>query len=297
MTMGIAGIGTAVPLHRIAQADAATIAQRFASETAETQRLIQTMYRGSSVETRYSVVLDASEGGLDARQSFFGARDPSTRDRMQKYETDSGALALGAARAALDDAGIAPGRVTHLVTVSCTGFQAPGVDVALIRRLGLPSEVARTHVGFMGCHGALNGLRVANAYLGADPTACVLLCAVELCSLHHQYGDSLEKIVANALFSDGAGALVGVAGKSARAGAYKVVATGSTLIDDSEDAMSWRIGDHGFTMTLSPRVPELIARNLRPWLENWLAPRHGPDRSPTSVPGRSIPEARASSRR
>jgi len=156
--------------------------------------------------------------------------------------------------------------------VSCTGFHAPGFDSVLIKEVGLSRGVARTHVGFMGCHGLLNGLRVANAFLGSDPAACVLLCAVELCSLHHQYGWDAEKIVANALFADGAGALVGVAGPAGGAvDSYRVVATGSTLVDDSEDAMGWRIGDHGFEMILSPRVPDLIARHVRPWLERWLA--------------------------
>jgi predicted naringenin-chalcone synthase len=113
-------------------------------------------------------------------------------------------------------------------------------------------------------------LRVANAFLGADRSACVLLCAVELCSLHHQYGWDSDRIVANALFADGAGALVGIAGEVPSDKAYRVVATGSTLIEDSEDVMSWRIGDHGYEMTLSPRVPEIISRHLRPWLEGWL---------------------------
>jgi alpha-pyrone synthase len=83
--------------------------------------------------------------------------------------------------------------VTHLVTVSCTGFMAPGVDVALIEGLGLAATVQRTHVGYMGCHGALNGLRVARAFTGADPGACVLLCAVELCSLHYYSAGIREK--------------------------------------------------------------------------------------------------------
>ena len=151
----------------------------------------------------------------------------------------------------------------------------PSFDIALIKQLGLSADVARTHVGFMGCHGALNGLRVANAFLNADRSACVLLCAVELCSLHHQYGWDSDRIVANALFADGAGALIGVTGEaSAVAKGYRVVASGSTLIEDSEDAMSWRIGDHGYEMTLSPRVPEIIGRHLRPWLEGWLD-KHG----------------------
>jgi predicted naringenin-chalcone synthase len=101
---------------------------------------------------------------------------------------------------------------------------------------------------------------------------------VELCSLHHQFGWDADTIVANALFADGAAAVVGLAcdasrKESARETGYRLVASGSTLIEDSEDAMSWRIGDHGFRMTLSPRVPDLICQHLRPWLVGWLAPR------------------------
>jgi predicted naringenin-chalcone synthase len=222
--------------------------------------------------------LETSEGDLERRQSFFGEAHPTTLDRMQKYEAEAAGLAVTAAGSALRQAGVAPDRVTHLVTVSCSGFSAPGADIALMKQLPLPPGVARTHVGFMGCHGALNGLRVARGFVGADPAACVLLCAVELCSLHHQYGWDAEKIVANALFADGAAALVAVsdagAGADAGRGAFRLVASGSTLIDDSEDAMSWRIGNHGFEMTLSPRVPDLICHHLRPWLEGWLA-THG----------------------
>ena len=39
---------------------------------------------------------------------------------------------------------------------------------------------------------------------------------------------------------------------------------------ESEDAMTWRIGNNGFIMSLSSRVPELIGNHLRPWLESWL---------------------------
>jgi predicted naringenin-chalcone synthase len=274
MPMLIAGIGTAVPPHRIAQADAAEIAQQFSCDTAAQERLFQSVYRRAGVETRHSVVLHTSTGELDDRQSFYGRENPTTRDRMRKYEAEAGALAVAAGQRALQDAAVMPGRITHLVTISCSGFYAPSFDIALIKQLGLSADVARTHVGFMGCHGALNGLRVANAFLGADRSACVLLCAVELCSLHHQYGWDSDRIVANALFADGAGALVGVTGEAPSGRAYRVVATGSTLIEDSEDAMSWRIGDHGYEMTLSPRVPEIIGRHLRPWLEGWLG-RHG----------------------
>ncbi|HEV3163200.1 MAG TPA: type III polyketide synthase [Isosphaeraceae bacterium] len=273
--MVIAGIGTANPPHRITSSDAAEIAQKYACESPAQRRLFEMMYQRAGVETRHSVVLTASDGSLDARQSFFGPAAPTTLHRMQRYEAEAGPLAVSAAHAALQDAAIAPGRVTHLITVSCTGFYAPGFDADLIRQLHLSRDVARTHVGFMGCHGAFNALRVARAFVAADPAAVPLICAVELCSLHHQYGWDSEMIVANALFADGAGAVVGVSGSTpVGADAYRLIASGSTLIDDSADTMSWRVGNHGFVMTLSPSVPDLVGLHLRPWLEAWLA-RHG----------------------
>jgi predicted naringenin-chalcone synthase len=266
----ITGIGTALPPHRISQSEVATIAKRFSCETPAQDRLFEALYRRTGVEGRNLVVLRTSEGPLDGRQDFYGVATPTTRERMKLYEESAGALAVAASRTALDEAGTDPERITHLVTVSCSGFHAPGVDVALIKRLGLSRNVARTHVGFMGCHGALNGLRAARAFVEADPRSVVLLCAVELCSLHQQYGWDADRIVSNALFADGAGALVVEGGEAETAAPYRVVASGSVLIDDSEDAMSWRIGDHGFTMTLSARVPDLINGHLRPWLESWL---------------------------
>jgi predicted naringenin-chalcone synthase len=112
-------------------------------------------------------------------------------------------------------------------------------------------------------------MRVAASFTRADSQARVLLCAVELCTLHFFYGWDAEKIVANSLFADGAGALVGIADDGCE-GAWNVVANGTFLMPDTEDAMTWKIGDHGFHMTLSARVPELIRRNLAGWLEAWL---------------------------
>jgi predicted naringenin-chalcone synthase len=275
--MRIAGIGTAVPIHTISQADAAEIAKHYSCDTAAQERLFATLYRRAGVESRHSVVLNASGGDLAGRQTFYADEHPTTVVRMRQYEAHAGDLAAEAAAVALNDAGVASSRITHLVTVSCSGFYAPGFDVELMRRLPLSAGVGRTHIGFMGCQGALNGLRVARAFVDADPSACVLLCAVELCSLHHQFGWDADTIVANALFADGAAAVVGLADdssrkESARETDYRLVASGSTLIEDSADAMSWRIGDHGFRMTLSSRVPDLICEHLRPWLEGWLAP-------------------------
>src|SRR5262249_12473123 len=200
---------------------------------------------------------------------------PTTGERMRVYAEEAGPLAVRAAAAAVAEAGFEPASFTHLVTVSCTGFVAPGVDLALIRGLGLRPTVERTHVGFMGCHGALNGLRVANAFTTADPQARVLLCGVELCSLHYYYGNQADKLIANAIFADGAAAVVGAVASPERErgelATWQLAASGSCLIPGSDEEMGWTVGDHGFEMSLSRKVPGLIARHIRPWLEGWLA--------------------------
>ncbi len=126
----------------------------------------------------------------------------------------------------------------------------------------------------MGCHGAINGLRVANA-LAQKPGSRVLLAAVELSSINYYYGPEIDKVIANALFADGAAALVAEVPADTCLGplpeSWRVAATGSCIIPDSAWAMGWRILDNGFEMTLSRRIPGLIAENLKPWLVEWLA--------------------------
>lgn len=277
MTLAIRSLATARPTFSIEQEEAARVAASYGQADPQERRLVPILYRRTRVRTRGSVLLE-SDGNGGVRQSFFppavdrSDRGPGTAARMQRYAAEAGPLALDAARAALEQAGSDPSEITQQVTVSCTGFLAPGIDLALIERLGLSRVAGRTHVGFMGCHGALNGLRVADGLLGADPAGQVLLTALELCSLHYQYGWDPDRVVANALFADGAAAIV--AARQPRDGdEWQLLASGSCVFPDSADTMTWRIGDHGFEMSLSPRVPDLILTHLKPWLSTWLAQR------------------------
>ncbi|MCX6545174.1 MAG: type III polyketide synthase [Acidobacteria bacterium] len=277
MSFHIYGVGTASPPCSISQEHAVALARAYGCTTEEHQRQLKALYRLTRVKTRHSVVLDSDSRDGIPRQSFFPAmqnsedRGPTTTERMARYEKEAPPLAARAAGVALAEAGLAPGAVTHVVTVSCTGFAAPNFDVGLIRDLGLNWTVARTHVGFMGCHGALNGLRVAKAYADSIPDARVLVCAVELCSLHYQYGWNGDRLVANAIFADGAAAIVGGGRPRAQEDEWVLSANGASLLEDSAELMAWRIGNHGFEMSLSARVPGVIERELRPWLDGWLA--------------------------
>ena len=265
MPLSVIGLGTAVPQGRISQAEALALAPQMHAASPRQQRLLERIYQRSGVTHRHCIPPAVSP-------------NPTTAERMRRYQPAALDLAQRASGLALEDAGIEASAVTHLITVSCTGFGAPGFDLALIASLPLSLDVARTHVGFMGCHGAFNGLRVARAFVEADPTACVLLCAVELCSLHLQEGWNPDHIVANALFADGAGAVVAVGsevasemGSEVGSGGLQLVASSSTVLAGTEDLMGWTIEDHGFSMVLSSQVPSRIAAHLRPWLDHWLA--------------------------
>ena len=278
MSLTLRGIGTALPSTILTQDDALRLARVLCARTAEQATWLPGMYEGTGIRTRRvvlapQIIRDVLDGTSLSGSVFLPSADPddrgpTTAERMQIYAEEAGPLALPAATRALADGRVLPGEVTHLVTVSCTGFAAPGLDQVLIRGLDLPATVQRTHVGYMGCHGAINGLRVAKAFADADPGARVLLCAVELCSLHYHYGWDPQRMVANALFADGAAAAIGLASPEPRE--RRVLATGSYVLPDSAQDMGWTVGDHGFEMTLSRRVPGLIARHLRPWLDAWL---------------------------
>jgi alpha-pyrone synthase len=271
MGFAIWGLGTALPKDSVSQERAADLINRASGYDEEQSRWIESLYQGAGVRRRHLVMLDH----IDEILRSPGMPLYTTRWRMERYDEAIRPLSLEAASLALASAGVEPGEITHLVTVSCTGFAAPGFDLGLFVDLGLDPGVQRTHVGFMGCHGGLNGLRVANAFASADRSARVLLCAAELPSLHFRYEPEPRLTVVNALFADGAAAVVGRADAPPGddADCWRLVASGSALLPDTHDAMSWKIGDNGFEMTLSPKVGGHIGENLRPWLEGWLGGR------------------------
>jgi predicted naringenin-chalcone synthase len=263
-TSAILGIGTASPPF-ITQELSLEIAKNLTKPTPEQFVWMKRVFLRSGIESRGSVLTK------DYADFYPPDSDPTTATRMARYALEAPPLAGAAAEQALAESALPPDAITHLITVSCTGFFAPGLDVSLIKQLGLSPNVRRQHLGFMGCHGAFNALAAARDAVRSDADAKVLVCSVELCSLHFAYGFDPGKLIANALFADGAAAVVIGAPTAGSSTAWQLEDTASMLCADSADAMTWAIGDHGFAMTLSPSVPDLIRQNLRAWCENWLA--------------------------
>lgn len=286
--MIIDSIGTATPRYALKLEDRHRVAELYVNGDDRDRWFVPIIVEKSTVERRYCVLMHTEEGDIAERQSFFPSvlddpneKGPSTAERMIAYEACAADLAQIACEDAFAKSIVESSSITHLVTASCTGLTAPGFDLELIDRLRLSPSVQRTHLGFMGCHAGLNCLRVANAYTKADPQAKVLVCTTELCTLHYQYVGENDQKIANALFGDGAGAAI-VLGRSAAQEApqsefdstWQIAGTGSFVIPQTSEMMSWRIRDNGFTMGLSEQIPETIKQNVPGWFDQWLADFH-----------------------
>ncbi len=263
----IRGLGTATPAHITSQDDALTMATEVLCKETRQERLLRMLYRQSGVEKRHTVL--SGRFACNWKSDFESSGGPTTFDRMQMYQRYAGSLASESCMSALLDAGISACEMTHLVLVTCTGFGSPGVDVDLFSELGLKPTTQRIHVAFMGCHGTINGLRTVQGIIANDPHAKVLLCSVELCSLHYRMNWD-DGIIGNALFADGSGAVVITSDHEEKTALWNIVGTGSCLISESTDEMSWNVGDYGFEMRLTSQVSNIIKANLKPWLTEWL---------------------------
>jgi predicted naringenin-chalcone synthase len=250
-------IGTAVPPHDVHAPYLNFV--RGALPEGKARTVFERMAGRAGIEHRYSVLhqdglveANAPPGGFFRRGAY-----PSTAERMRVYEREAPGLA-GQAVEKLGFDGEAAG-ITHLVVASCTGFVAPGLDQILAKRLGLRPNLLRTLVGFMGCSAAVPALRIAQSAVLADPQARVLVVNLELCTLHLQETDDVQTALSFLLFGDGCAAALVTADPTGLAlGDFK-----TALIPDSEDMITWHVGDQGFVMYLSGQVPWKISNALR----------------------------------
>jgi predicted naringenin-chalcone synthase len=251
-------IATAVPAYEVHRTFIRIGASMLADQPRQ-RAVFNRMANASGIERRYSCLEPAKNPYarvIDVAGNFVRGAFPGTALRMKVYEQAAPALAGIAVEKLL--AGEDRSRITHLIVTSCTGFSAPGIDLALVALCGLSRSVERTIIGFMGCYAAMNALKMARHIVRSDPDARVLVVNVELCTLHLMESTSLEKLLSFCLWGDGcAASLVTSEPKGLRLDRFFV------LVDsDSQELMSWRIDDTGFDMVLSGKVPAAIQRSL-----------------------------------
>ncbi len=279
-------IAAAVPAHDVHRKFIEYAPSLLADE--RDRQAFRRMAARSGIGHRYSSLCpDPDPEHLDREGFFRRGAFPGTGERMRRYEKDALPLAARAVEA-LDLEGRAAG-ITHIVTTCCTGFSAPGVDLDLAARFGFGPSVERTVIGFMGCHAAINALKAARHIIRSEPASRVLVLNLELCTLHLKETTDLDQVLSFLIFADGcAAALV-----SAEPVGLQLRSFRAALLPGSDDLITWKVGDQGFDMMLSGRVPQALLRGLPAYREEILRGRRAEDISLWAVHpgGRAVLDA------
>jgi len=261
----ITAIGTANPENKFNQSTIADFMVRAMQMNDDDARKLQALFRMTGIETRYSVIRDY--GKMDGFDFYSNSQDfepfPSTGKRLSLYRQHALSLSIQSVNKCLDRIeGIDKKLITHLIVVSCTGMYAPGLDIDLVKALGLSTNTQRLCINFMGCYAAFNGLKQANIICQSDSKAKVLLVCTELCSIHFQKQNTDDNLLANALFADGSATLL--VESSPRKGLnLKPISFYCDLAAEGDQDMAWTVGDLGFEMRLSSYVPDVIQRGIK----------------------------------
>jgi predicted naringenin-chalcone synthase len=278
MTVTLRSLETAVPPTVLVQPQVRDV---FAAQPGLTRlgvRLVNTCFDSSAIDIRYTALEELTLDQDTDSPVFFDGRTgqllrPSTKVRNEIFAVEATKLFIEAASKALEACeGITAADVTHVITVSCTGFYNPGPDYKVVRALGLDPAVQRYHLGFMGCYAAFPALRAAKAFCDADPDAVVLVVSAELCSLHVRSSNNPDTIMGSSLFADGAAAaIVSARELPSERPAIRLDHFETVLTPVGEESMAWNIGDEGFEMVLGTYVPHIIDEHIVGALEPLLA--------------------------
>jgi len=268
----ILNIATAVPEFQIGKDDLTRFySQAFGLD--ETSRFIQKLNllnRKTKINTRYSCIPDYKGNEFELHTD--GNFKPSVEKRMELYKKKILPLASKAIDKLMIQADIKSRDFTHLITVSCTGLMAPGLEFMIAKQYGL-EHTEKTAVNFLGCYAALKALKQAHYIAQSNPNACILIVSAELCSLHFYPSDANEDIIANLLFADGAAAAI-VCGNKNEHIKNKVVLQiddiGSAFIPNTGELMKWDITSSAFRMHLNSKVVGAIKENIHDVVNNFL---------------------------
>lgn len=265
MAVYIQNISTLVPEHSFKQDFLRDRMKEYIGNERATQSIIHRIYSNSGIEKRHTVINDFRQNGHDP---FFFQKDgslvnPSTGTRNTLYTDHAKKMFVELAKKLLEDNGsIDKDEITHIITVSCTGFFAPEPAFEIVKELGMNPSTQRFHLGFMGCFAAFPALKMAKSFCESDPDAKVMVICLELCSIHLQDSEATDNLISASVFADGASGVIVSSNKPGAVG-YRLDQFASSVAENSEKDMAWTIGDTGFDMVLSTYVPEIIKSNLR----------------------------------
>ncbi|MEO5685574.1 MAG: type III polyketide synthase [Chitinophagaceae bacterium] len=259
----IISIGTATPAHKHQQEDIMHFMQQVYAMNETDNRKLKFLYHQSGIETRYSVVSDYNRNINEWK--FYPHSEnlepfPSLEQRMIWFNKYAPPLSVDAIRNCLDGH-INARDITHLITVSCTGMSAPGLDLQVMDLMDLPKNIYRSSVNFMGCYAAIHAMKMADAICKSETSAKVMIVCTELCTLHFQKEPTADNIASSLLFADGAAAVLITHDSFAREGLH-IDNFYAEVVPKGKKDMAWELSGTGFLMTLSGYIPELIEEDF-----------------------------------
>jgi predicted naringenin-chalcone synthase len=267
----ITAIETAVPAYQYHQNELAAFFQNTA-EDFSIKRKMKMVAHKSGIQTRYSVLSDFGKQPSDF--TFFEKNwdlspPVSLSKRMEIYKTNALQLSLSAIRKIANFESI-KGSITHIITVTCTGLFAPGLDIELIQTLDLNPKTQRSSINFMGCNAAIIALNQANSICNSQGNAKVLVVCTELCTIHIQNSFTDDYLLSNSLFSDGSAAVI-VSSKPQNLPEntdLSITSFDSLIIHEGQNDMAWQLSENGFLMSLSAYISNLINGNVSKMLSD-----------------------------
>lgn len=263
----IISIATAVPDHCHKQSDIFHFMKDMYGLNEVDTRKLKFLYDHCGIDTRYSAVPDY---GIQSIERNFIPLDknagfPLLEQRMEIYDRDAVIISKKAINKCLEGF-ITPQQVTHLITVSCTGMSAPGLDLQLMSEMGLAPNIFRTSVNFMGCYAAIHALKLGKMICDSEPNANVVIVATELCTLHFQKEFSEDAAASSLLFADGSAAVL-ISNCVQSPGSLSLRGFYSHVAQKGKADMAWQLSSKGFLMTLSGYVPQLIQEDITALVE------------------------------
>lgn len=267
----IISIGTAVPQHKHKQEDILQFMQYVYALNDTDKRKMKFLYHQSAIKNRYSVIPDYCRTLPEWKfypQSENLEPFPSLEQRMAWYQKYAAPLSVDAIRDCIEHK-IHPTEITHLITVSCTGMSAPGLDLQVVDLMDLPKNIYRTSLNFMGCYAAIHALKMADSICNNDKAAKVMIVCTELCTLHFQREATTDNITSSMLFGDGAAAALITNDEYEHRGLV-INDFYSEIISRGKKDMAWELSSSGFLMTLSGYIPELIKEDFKTLFEKSL---------------------------
>ena len=267
----IAAIETALPTYCHTQ-EAFTEFFSNATNDETIKRKIKIIANKAGISTRYSVLKDYS---LPPSQFDFYEQnkellpEPSLSKRMMIYREHAILLSVEAVMKIKQFEKLKHS-ITHIITVTCTGMFAPGLDIELIKALNLSSNIDRSSINFMGCNAAILALKNADNICRSNPHAKVLIVCTELCTLHFQKKYNDDYILSNMLFGDGSAAVLITSEPSdiTPGKPVKIDKFNSLILHKGYNDMAWQLSETGFLMNLTSYVSGMIKDNIKLMLDS-----------------------------